>query len=89
MAKENTEKNIWPTKRKWRMEDLHQSRVDGYVWRNICYLRNEKRKIMVVRTCGKNAGRKDCEESERKNIPQGKIALEIRERGAWTMLKMI
>ena len=31
MGKENIEKNIWPSKRKWLMEDPDESRVDGSV----------------------------------------------------------
>jgi hypothetical protein len=31
MEKKNIEENIWPSKRKWRMEDPHKSRVDGSV----------------------------------------------------------
>ena len=34
MGKKNIEKNIWPIKRKWRMEDPHQSRIDRSVQRN-------------------------------------------------------
>jgi hypothetical protein len=45
MGRENTEIYIRPSKRKHRVDDLHQS------------------KVTVVRTCGKNAGRKKCEES--------------------------
>jgi hypothetical protein len=40
------------------------SRVDGIVYRTGYYsLRNDKRKITMVRACGKNVGRKNCEES--------------------------
>jgi hypothetical protein len=27
MGKKNIERNIWPTNRKWRMKDPHQSRM--------------------------------------------------------------
>jgi hypothetical protein len=47
---------------KWRMEGVHQSGVDESVKRTGYYLRNKKRKIKMVRTCGKNIGRKSCEE---------------------------
>jgi hypothetical protein len=62
MGKENTVKNISPQKRKWRMDDLHQSRVDGFAERTRYYLRNQKRKIMMVKASGNNARRKKCEE---------------------------
>ena len=30
MGRGNTEKNIWPSQRKWFMEDPYQLRVDEY-----------------------------------------------------------
>jgi hypothetical protein len=33
LGKKNTENNIWPIKRKWCVEDLHQSNVDESVKR--------------------------------------------------------
>ena len=47
---------------KWRMEGVHQSGVNESVKRTGYYLRNKKRKIKMVRTCGKNIRRKSCEE---------------------------
>jgi hypothetical protein len=54
---ENTGKNIWPSKRKWNVEVLLQSRVDRIVRRG-----GGERKITVVTTCGNNARRRNCEE---------------------------
>jgi hypothetical protein len=41
--------------------DLHQSRVDESVQRIRYYLKIQKRKIKMVRICGKNVRRKNCE----------------------------
>ena len=54
-------KHIWPSKRKLCMKNAHQSRVES-VERNRYYLRNQKRNVNVLRTCGKNARRKKFEE---------------------------
>lgn len=43
------------------MEDMHQSRVDGSVQRTRYYLRNQKKKLTMVRARGNNARRKKCE----------------------------
>jgi hypothetical protein len=40
MGKEDTEVNIWPSKRKWRAKEPHSSTIDGYVLRTRYYLRN-------------------------------------------------
>jgi hypothetical protein len=42
-AKKITEKNISPSKRKWFVEDRHQSRVEESVKRIRYFLRNQKR----------------------------------------------
>ena len=55
-ALENIAKNTWPSKRKWNVEVLHQSRVDGTVQRT------RKRKTTIVTTCGNNVRRKNFEE---------------------------
>jgi hypothetical protein len=54
------------------VEDPHQSRVDLYR-KTRCYLRNQRRKIKVVRTCGKNARRKNCEEGVKKYPRRKKV----------------
>ena len=59
MRKKHFEKNIWPCERKWCVQ------------RNRYYLRNQKRKIKMVRTRRKNARRKNCEKVF-KNISEGK-----------------
>jgi hypothetical protein len=43
----------------------------GSTQRTRCYLKNYKMKITMVRTCGKNARRKNCE-TVLKNMPEGK-----------------
>jgi hypothetical protein len=46
------------------VEDPHQSDVDEIVQKTrYDYLRNQERKIQMVRTCGKNARRNNCKES--------------------------
>ena len=62
-GKENEEKNIWPSKRKWRMDDLQQSRVDGSAYRIRYCLRIQKSKSARVRTRGNGTRRKKCEQS--------------------------
>ena len=65
-------KNIWPSKRKWHVEDLHQSRVDGGVHRSRYDFRDQKRKTVMVSTCGNNVREQNCILSVFKNIPEGK-----------------
>jgi hypothetical protein len=43
------------------MEVLHPSRVAGSAQRARYYLRNQKRKLMIVKACGNNARRKKCQ----------------------------
>jgi hypothetical protein len=50
---ENIGKNIWPGKRKWHMGRSAPARY---------YLRDQKRKITMARTCRRNVRRKICEE---------------------------
>jgi hypothetical protein len=59
---ESTENNIWLSNIKWRMEiRTSQELMDLYTEPDMSEIR--KGKITVVRTCGKNARRKNCEES--------------------------
>ena len=55
-ALENIGKNTWSSKRKWNVEVLNQSRVDGNVQRT------RKRKITIVTPRGNNVRRKNCVE---------------------------
>jgi hypothetical protein len=54
--------DVWPSSRKWRVQVAHQSRVYGSLQSIRYYLRNQKRKMKMVRTCGKNVRRKNSEE---------------------------
>jgi hypothetical protein len=40
MQKENTQTNMWASTKKWYMEVLHKSRVDGSAQRARYYLTN-------------------------------------------------
>jgi hypothetical protein len=55
------EKKIWSSEIKCCEEDPHQSRVDESVQRTGYCVRNQIRKIKMVRTCRKNVRRNNCE----------------------------
>ena len=61
------------------MEDSHQSRVDEFVERTRCFLRNQKRKIKMARTREKNAIRKNVKKLF-KNTPEGKGLLKSQKK---------
>ena len=66
------------------MEDPHHSRTDEYAWRTRYYLKDQKVKYIMVKTCGNDVRRKCFRISQKEKGP-----LENQERGDWTILKMI
>jgi hypothetical protein len=62
MGKENTEENIFPSKRKWHMDDLHLLVAWWICIEEEILSPKLQKKVTMVRACGKNAGRKNCEE---------------------------